>query len=118
MTEITISQHQAQPTAVVRAQIRMDELPAFFSRALHDSMTVLQSQGAHPAGPPFGKYYGMPTDVVEVEAGYPTSSAIQPAGDVVPGTLPGGRVVEALHVGSYDTLQEAYADVRRYFGDA
>lgn len=57
----------------------------------------------------------MPTDVVDVEAGFPASEPIEPSGAVVPGVLPGGRVAEAIHVGSYDALQEAYAEVQRYF---
>lgn len=117
MTTISISERTEQPSAVVRERVRMDELPAFFSRAFHDTMAALTAQGRHPAGPPFGKYYGMPTDTVDVEAGFPASQPIEPSGSVVPGVLPGGRIVEAIHVGSYDTLQEAYADVQRYFRD-
>ncbi len=71
-----------------------------------------------PVGPPFGKYYGTPTAVVDVEAGFPVAAAIEPAGDVVPGTLPGGKVVEAIHVGPYDTMETTYAEVERYFTEA
>ena len=117
MATISISERTEQPCAVVRERVRIDQLPAFFSRAFADAMTALTAQGRHPTGPPFGKYYGMPTDIVDVEAGFPTSQPIEPSGSVVPGALPGGRVVEAIHVGSYDTLQEAYADVQRYFRD-
>jgi len=117
MTTISISQHAEQPTAAVREKVRLEDLPAFFSRAFRDTMAALGAQGRHAAGPPFGKYYGMPSDVLEVEVGFPVSAPIEPSGAVVPGVLPGGRVVEAIHVGPYDTMQEAYADVRRYFSE-
>ena len=36
----------------------------------------------------------------------------------MPGTLPGGRVAEATHVGPYDTIQQTYAELGRYVADA
>lgn len=61
MTEITITEHDEQPTAGVREKVPLSELTGFFSRAFRDTMTALQAQGVHPAGPPFGKYYGTPS---------------------------------------------------------
>lgn len=118
MTEIHIIEHQEQPTAGVRETVPMTELTDFFSRAFTATMEALQAQGVQPAGPPFGKYYGTPTDVVDVEAGFPVAVAIQPSGNVIPGTLPGGKVVEAVHVGPYDTMETTYAEVQRYLADA
>lgn len=117
MTEIAIVEHIEQPTAVVRDRVRLDQLAAFFSRAFEEAAAALQAQGRHPVGPPFGKYTGVPTDAIDVEAGFPVSEAIARSGEVVPGTLPGGPVVEAMHVGPYDTIQDTYADVRRYFSE-
>ncbi|WP_426625270.1 GyrI-like domain-containing protein [Leifsonia sp. McL0607] len=106
MTDIMITQHTEQPTAVVRQTVPTGELASFFSRAFQDTMEALRAQGRFPAGPPFGKYDSMPTDTVDVEAGFPVFAPIAAAGDVVPGTLPGGRVVEATHIGPYDTMQQ------------
>ena len=80
-------------------------------------MEAMQAQGVQPAAPPFGKYYGTPTAVVDVEAGFPVTAAIQAAGDVIPGSLPAGKVVEALHVGPYDTMESTYAEMQRYLAD-
>lgn len=117
MSEIAVTEHTEQPTAVVRERVRLDQLPGFFSRAFREAAAALQAQGRHPSGPPFGKYTGMPTEAVDVEAGFPVSQPIAPAGEVVPGVLPGGRVVEAMHVGPYDTIQDTYAELRRYFAE-
>jgi effector-binding domain-containing protein len=118
MIDIHIIEHQEQPTAGVRETVPMNELTEFFSRAFTATMEVLQAQGVHPAGPPFGKYYGTPTTVADVEAGFPVAVAIQPSGSVIPGTLPAGKVVEAVHVGPYDTMETTYAEVQRYLADA
>lgn len=118
MTDIRITEHDEQPTAGRRETVPMGELTQFFGRAFSETMAVLQSQGTHPTGPPFGKYYGTPTAVVDVEAGFPVAAAIVPAGGVVPGALPGGKVVEAIHIGPYDTMEETYAEIERYVADA
>lgn len=115
MTDIRITEHAEQQTACIRESVPMDALPEFFARAFHDTMAALQLLGMQPTGAPFAKYYGAPTTVVDVEAGFPVATAITPDGGVMAGTLPGGRVVEAMHVGPYDTLKQTYSEMARYF---
>ncbi|MGW9404177.1 GyrI-like domain-containing protein [Arthrobacter sp. NPDC055585] len=55
--------------------------------------------------------------MVDVEAGFPVAGVIEPAGKVVPGNLPAGRIVEATHVGSFDTLANTYADIESFFSE-
>jgi effector-binding domain-containing protein len=81
-------------------------------------MAFLQAHGLDPVGPPFGKYYGAPGATVDVEAGFPVAVQITPAGNVIPGILPGDSVVEAVHVGSYETMHRTYAEMERYLTDA
>ena len=60
----------------------------------------------------------MPTDTVDVAAGFPTAGRIAAAAEgVVPFELPGGRAVQFLHVGSYDDLGEAYARMTAWMGE-
>lgn len=114
MNEIRTVETTEQPTAVLRATVAMDELPAFFARAFTATAAALGQQGQVPAGPPFGLYRGMPTAVVDVEAGFPVTAPVEPAGEVLPSTLPGGRAVEAVHVGPYDTMGETYGQVEQW----
>lgn len=118
MTEISVTEHVEQPTAGVRQKVRMSELTEFFGRAFEQTMDVLLAQDVQAAGPPFGKYYGTPTDVVDVEAGFPVSAPITAAGVVVPGTLPGGKIAEAIHVGPYDAMEATYAELEKYLAEA
>ena len=118
MTEIRITQHDVQPTAGVRERVPMTQLTEFFGRAFEQTMAVLQAQGIAPAGPPFGKYYGMPTETVDVEAGIPVATPVTPSGAVIAGMLPGGRVVEATHVGPYDTMEATYGEVQQYLAQS
>ena len=46
--------------------------------------------------------------MVELEAGFPVPAAVEPAGDVVPGSLPGGTAARVEHHGPYDRLGESW----------
>jgi effector-binding domain-containing protein len=113
--DIEVAERAETLTAGVRRKVPMDELTEFFSHAFSETMRVLTTQGLHPSGPPFGKYYGMPGATVDVEAGFPVTAPVKTDGEVAPGTLPGGHVVEAVHVGPYDTMALTYADIEQFF---
>jgi effector-binding domain-containing protein len=96
-----------QPSAVVRGRVPQEGIPDFLGGAFGEVMGVLGAQGVEPAGPPFGCYLPTP-DGFEVEAGFPTSAPVEPAGRVVPSTLPGGSAIQVLHQGPYAGVAAAY----------
>lgn len=104
-----------QPTAVVRETVPMAALRDFFDRAFGAVIGAVQQQHVQLAGPPFALYRGMPTDVVDVEAGFPLAAPFPGAGGgdtaVIAGTLPAGQVYEAMHIGPYATLQQTYGAI-------
>ncbi|MHC6592532.1 GyrI-like domain-containing protein [Arthrobacter sp. C152] len=102
-----------QPVAVMREKVRMDSLPAFFDRAFGTVMAAVQAQGAGPAGPPFALYRGMPTETVDVEAGFPIAGDFTGTGGVEAGALPETDAFEAVHTGPYDTLAATYDSIRQ-----
>lgn len=116
--DIKSTQLEEQPTAVLRETVRMNELREFFSRAYRSVMSATEQQHVQLAGPPFALYRGMPTDVVDVEAGFPVAAPLPGAGNaggadagVVAGSLPAGPAFEAMHVGPYETLPETYGAI-------
>jgi effector-binding domain-containing protein len=102
----------------MRRTVAMSALTEFFAEAFSETMRVLGMRGITPIGPPFGKYYGQPDSMVDVEAGFPVSAPIEQVEEIIPGSLPGGRVVEAEHVGAYEEMDRTYAAMRRFFADA
>ncbi|MBF4992694.1 GyrI-like domain-containing protein [Arthrobacter gandavensis] len=117
MTDIELTERSEQATAGVREQVPMGEMAEFFARAFQQTIAALREQGVQPAGPPFGKYYGRPGATVDVEAGFPVLSEVTPDGNVRPGHLPGGRILEATHTGPFDTMERTYAQLDRYAGE-
>ena len=104
---------QEQPTAVLRETVPMKELRQFFGRAYRSVMSAAEQQHVQLAGPPFAMYRGMPTDVVDVEAGFPVAAPLPGGaeGGVTGGLLPAGQAFEAMHVGPYETLPETYGAI-------
>jgi effector-binding domain-containing protein len=111
--DIKSTQLQEQPTAVLRETVPMVALRSFFGRAYGAVMGAAQQQHIQLAGPPFAMYHGMPTDVVDVEAGFPVAAPLPWSGDggVTAGSLPGGQALEAMHIGPYETLPETYGAI-------
>lgn len=110
---VTLEQRIA---AVVRESVRMEAMPDFFGRAFQASAEVAGRQGVHLAGPPIGVYFGMPTDTVDVAAGFPTDRAVAADAGVEPLALPGGRAATVVHVGPYDTMEATYGRLIAWLG--
>ena len=79
--EIKSTQLEEQPTAVLRETVPMNALKEFFGRAYQAVMAAAEQQQVQLAGPPFALYHGMPTDVVDVEAGFPVAAPFPWPGD-------------------------------------
>jgi len=103
--------------ALVREIVPMSELPGFFGRAYRTVAETAGKQGIAITGPAMGVYYGMPTDTVEVGAGFPTARLVTATNGVSAETLPGGRAAQILHVGPYDALQQTYGRLMTWLED-
>ena len=84
----------------------MTALPEFFDRAFQASAAALEQQGIPITGPPLGVYYGMPTDTVDVGAGFPSASLPADTDGVTGTMLPGGRAAQVVHFGAMTETYE------------
>ncbi|WP_245953435.1 GyrI-like domain-containing protein [Arthrobacter silvisoli] len=91
----------------------MNELTAFFGRTFETVMTAAREQNVQLAGPPFALYHGMPTQTVDVEAGFPIAGDFHGTSDVVASALPETDAFEAMHQGSYDSLSTTYGAIQQ-----
>jgi len=103
-----------QDAIAVRGNVVNTDLPSFFERAFATVAAAVESSGAEIVGPPFGFYPEMPTANVVVEAGFPVSKPVEGVADAHPLVLPGGRVVQAVHVGPYETMEETYVELQSW----
>lgn len=117
MEEIRIIELQEQATAGVRQIARMDELTTLFDSKFAEVAEALQASRVTPAGAPYARYRGRPTDTVDVEIGFPVTEAFPPTGGLVVDALPAVRAVETFHVGSYDKLRETYQRIESWVAE-
>lgn len=107
---------EATPTAVIRGAVPMTEITTFYDRSFTEVAAEIGRQGRSPRGA-FGLYLAPPADVIELEVGFTVDADIEPDGDVVPSSLPGGRVARLVHHGAYDGLGEAWGALMTWVGE-
>jgi effector-binding domain-containing protein len=115
--EIQRSHREPQEIVGLRETVRMDEISAFFARAIPATMAALTSRGEEPIGPPVAMYGEMSGDSVEVTVGFPVPASAAPSDDVIADMLPGGPTVETVYRGPYDGMREWYGDLMKQFAD-
>ncbi|UDY35223.1 GyrI-like domain-containing protein [Dermatobacter hominis] len=110
-TEPEIVEQAEQITMVIKRVSPMAELASVFDTAFPALAGVLADQQVQPLSPAFALYHGEPTDTADLEVGFITGAPIEPVGEVVVSTLPGGRVARTVHAGGYDGLGEAWGSL-------
>ncbi|MCU1443667.1 MAG: AraC family transcriptional regulator [Cryobacterium sp.] len=121
-----IERVELQPRTMlgVRDVVQLTELSDFFGTAFDTAAAELSRQGSEPDGPPIALYTGDPSDTVDVTAGFPVKAAVTvPAAAVesspkfVVASLTGGKAIQTIHTGPYDTLDDTYAQIIEWLTD-
>ncbi|MCE7938759.1 AraC family transcriptional regulator [bacterium] len=107
-----------QAVAVVRRVVPMAGLTAFFEEVFGAVAGGVAEAGGMIVGPPFGWYFGMPGETVDVAAGFPAEGVVgAPGGEVVVQERPGGQAVVGMHVGPYDAMTATYAALQAWMAE-
>jgi effector-binding domain-containing protein len=115
--EPKIEYRAAEPYVGTAETVTMEEVGPAIGRGLPALFGWLQASGLAPTGAPFVRYLhvDMPTELT-IEVAVPVHGE-PPADDRRrPGLLPAGRYVTLVHVGPYDGLVAANAEVQRWAG--
>src|SRR5437762_2204539 len=100
---------QSQCYAGIRLKTQRRSLAVEAPKAIAEVAKWLGKNRVAPGGPPLIRYLSIANDeTVDVEIGIGTS---EPAGGgkIIPGALPRGRYLTAIHMGPYDRLVETTA---------
>ncbi len=97
-----------QPTLGMRSIMPVEKLPEFFGKAYGGVMAYLGELGEYPSGMPFAAYHNLDMDALDIEAGFPVSKKFEGKGEIRAGTIPAGKFISTMHVGSYDSVKDAY----------
>lgn len=117
MVECAIVPQPEVPTIGIRSTVPLNRMKEFFGESYGRLYGEIGREGVAVSGMPFGRYRGMPTDIVDVEAGFPIAEPTAGHDDIVAGTLPATEAVEAVHVGPYDTLEQTYNEMVEWMSE-
>lgn len=96
------------PTAGIRREVPAGQISSFFDYAYTAVVQAIEASGALIAGAAFARYFAVPSETFDLEAGFPISAPITSSGEIVADALPAGRAARAVHFGPYDQLPTAW----------
>ncbi len=103
-----------RPTLSVRTHAVVQDLPQLFGQIYGALMQYLGEMGEQPTGEPFAAYYNLDMQDLDIEIGFPVARQLPDRGNIKSGALPAGQFATTMHIGSYDTLNLAYAALTQY----
>jgi effector-binding domain-containing protein len=113
--EVTITDVEARPTAVVAATTTWREFPKLWMELSNEVWACLRAGGIRSGCPNVMLYLD---DVPNVEVGVELRQACALTGRVIASTLPGGRVAMTVHRGPYAGLASAHRAVLEWCASA
>lgn len=109
-----IKETQDQKTVMVRTTTSLEDISTTLGSIYGELMGYLQRNGLTMTGHPFVLYHNADMAALDIEAGVPVGAVVSGEGRIQPGTIPGGRVLSAIHTGPYSSLGETYTPVMEH----
>jgi effector-binding domain-containing protein len=94
----------AQPTAVIRDRVRLDELSEMLIPTFDRVYAALPDAGLSKGGHNLLVMRGGPGNSLDIEVGIEVDGSFEAAGDLIPSHLPAGHVATAVNIGPYEQL--------------
>jgi DNA-binding transcriptional MerR regulator len=117
--EVHLREASPEIVASIRRRCTWESLGACVGGSIGEIVGAVLDQGVRITGPAYTAYHSASAteDELDLEVGLPTDEAVEPAGPVVPGTLPGGLIAATLHCGRYDDIAGAYRALGEWLAD-
>jgi effector-binding domain-containing protein len=103
-------------TVVIPGTVPMSEATDFFDRSFRTLAETMAARSIAPSSPAFALYHGPPAETADLEVGFVVDQEIEPSGDVLPSSLPGGRAARVIHAGPFDQLGSSWEGLREWIG--
>jgi effector-binding domain-containing protein len=110
---IDVREAGEQPVVYQTATTTRAEFAATLGKILPYVWGRTEEHGGHPVGPPFVRFRTS-EEPFEIEAGLPVGSPLDAGPDIDSGSLPGGRHAVYTHVGAYEGLPDAWAQLKAW----
>lgn len=114
---VKLQDRTAVAYAAVRARLSLGELGPALAKLWPEVSAWLDEQGIVPAGRPLIRYHVIDMPEVEISVGLPVASGAVGDGRIEVAELPAGRYAVLVHVGPYEGLVQANADLQSWAAD-
>ena len=109
--DIHLDQSPQIPTAVLRLQATFAQLAKVVPQACGQVWNTLKSHNITGPGRHIALYRD---DIINLEVGVEMAHPFPGAGEVIPSSLPAGRVATTCHMGPYQNLHFAHVAIRNW----
>jgi effector-binding domain-containing protein len=100
---------QERRTICIKTTTSVEKLSQVFGEGYMKIMQEAGKAGIQPTGAPYALYLNDDMSNLRIEFGFPADEPPSvPVNGVEAGRLPGGKTAMSVHVGPYDTIEEAY----------
>ncbi len=100
----------------IEVEVEYDKIPMMMGKLFQELSVFSQRNSLLIVGPPFAYYYSWDDRKTHMSVGFPVSKQIESDGKIGPFTLPGGKAVNAMHIGPYEKLAESYTAMQEWMG--
>lgn len=117
--EVKVGRREATLVVSKRVPVTLAGIGGTIGSAFGEVYGHLGGHGAAPDGPPFVIYHGTPAsgEPFDIEICAPVARAVEPPAGWQLQELPAGMFATLLHVGPYDTIGTAYAEIMAWPGE-
>jgi effector-binding domain-containing protein len=106
--------YPTQYTIGIRTHCAMKDLPAVIPQLIGKVAPYFKQLGKQQMEPPFVAYYNEDADNLDVQIGWIAAEQLAGKGDIVSGTIGGGKAVSVMYRGAYSTLSEAHDAAHKF----
>jgi effector-binding domain-containing protein len=92
----------------------MKDLPAVIPQLIGKVAPYFTELGKAQTEPPFVAYYNEDADNLDVQVGWITTERLAGKGEIVSGTIGGGKAVSVMYTGAYRNLSEAHEAAHKF----
>jgi effector-binding domain-containing protein len=112
-----VEDREPQPVLSIRKNVAVAELAQAQGESLAALWRLLHGRGLMPVGPPFVRYHTFGETETDVEVGVPVAEGVTGDTSVEAGVLPGGAAITTWHLGSHDSLADAYGRLTAWLNE-
>lgn len=111
---VRLEERAAVAYASIRVRLSLGELGPALAKLWPEVSAWLDEQGIAPVGRPLIRYHVIDMPEVEISVGLPVEAGSVGDGRIEVGELPAGRYAVLVHVGPYEGLVQANADLQSW----